>query len=867
MRILQFTLLFILLPGIHRAQEIDNQAIRHWEAKVENSVNDSSKIMNMIELSETLFFFGRSAEAAQLDTSIYELSELRNFPEGKVRALLNFSRSQVRFGNFDQAMHHLNDAHNLAKPINYQIGLSLIQLNRGGILENTGERDTAKVIFNQALKLVLKINYHHGIALAYNYIGMMLTKSGKPEESLDFFRKSIEEYALTHKEFESKSPHSNIGQSYDILGNQEKAFEYYYKALDINMRYGNILGTVPQLNNIGVIYENRGDLPRALEYYQKTLDILEEYEDFSRIYYVYGGISKVYSKQKKYDLAMEYMQKAVNMGIQQNNNDALYTSYNNIGDILGDKGDYKESTTYFKKAIDINNSQENKKITRSFGKIGDNFRHLKMLDSARFYYEKAQRSGNEYGIKEISNSADLGLAKIHFENRDFTESYPYAIKAFNTAEELTNRKIMSESALLLSKLSAQKGEFKKAYWYHETYSTQKDSLLNESSIQRLTELQMQYEFDREKKDLKLEQEKKDLEYRIEIQHQRMVQYASFGSLALIIVVAFFFYRSFQMKKRDNLKILEQSQQLTFKNEQLEELSSFKEGLTHMIAHDMKNSLNVILGLSENESEEKMKNIHHSGSQLLRMVLNMLDIQKFEEAQMKLNPKTHGIDYITKEALYQVELHAYSEGVTIVNKIDQKVLLECNEDLIVRVLVNLLTNAIKYSDRDSKVILSMTHQPNEMVSISIRDFGGGIPEEDLPHVFEKFWQTNAMKQGNISSTGLGLTFCKLAIEAHGGEISVSSENMNGTDFFFTVPTSRTSQQGKVKRTDFILHEEKIRIETLSKELRVLEVYQAGEIFKILSRDDARDISSLWANELRSAVEQSDEEKFRELVNLA
>ncbi len=866
MKIQPFILLLLMHPGLSLAQVIDNHAIRHWESEVANSESDSSQMMNMVELSETLFFFGRSAEAAKLDSTIYELSEQHELPVGKVRALLNFSRSQVRLGNFETALKLLEEAQELAQRINYQEGKLLAEINRGWILESTGRRDTGKAILDQALQSVAETDYHHIKALLYNQIGMMLTKSGKPEESLDFFRKSIEAYALTHKQFESKSPHSNIGQAYDILGNQEKAFEYYNKALDINTEYGNILGTVPQLNNIGIIYENRGDLPRALEYFQKTLDILEAYDDY-RVYYVYGGISKVYSKQKKYDLAMEYMQKAVNIGKQQKNNDALYTAYNNFGDILSEKGDYRESTDYFKKALSINDKLENKKITRSYAKIGENYRQLGEWDSAHHYFEKALQLGEEHGIKEIFNIADLGLARIYFERQEFISSYQHAEKAFKTAQELTNRQVMSESALLLSKLSAQKGEFKKAYQYHQTYTSQKDSLFNENTIQRLTELQMQYEFDREKKDLKVEQEKKDLAYNTKIQRQRLVQYAAFGGLVVFIVVAIFFYQSFQRKKRDHLKILEQSQQLAFKKDQLEELSSFKEGLTHMIAHDMKNSLNVILGLSENESEEKMKNIHQSGSQLLRMVLNMLDIQKFEEAQMKLNPGIHEIDYLIKEAFYQIELYAHAEGVTLVNNIKDKVLLECNEDLIIRVLVNLLTNAIKYSDREGQVVISMDHLSEHTVSISIRDFGTGIPADDLPHVFEKFWQVNALNQGNISSTGLGLTFCKLAVEAHGGEIGVSSEKREGTDFFFTLPKSEKRPSDTMKQEDFIIREEKSRIENISKELQALEVYQAGEIFKILNRKDVQNISSQWVNELRTAVEQSDGEKFKALLDFS
>ncbi|MDW3193705.1 MAG: tetratricopeptide repeat protein [Cytophagales bacterium] len=847
-------------------QDTENMAIRQWRDAVAKAEGDSSRLAAMIELSETLFFFGKSEEAAQLDTAIHDLSVKANLPFGKARAMLNFCNAQDRLGNFDRAMEYLKQGLEISEEIGYDIGTCRLILERGAIYEKMGEHIASERDVMDGLALALKINYHHGVALAYNTIAIVKAKSGNLEESKADLHKSITAYQQTHKTFELKSPYSNIGQVYDMMGDPDKASEFFSKAMNINRSFDNELGMATQLNNIGGIYQRQGDLPRALEHYQKSLDILEAYQSYSRIFYVYGSVGMIYMRQKKYELAMEYFQKGIKLGIEQNNREALAVGYGHVAELLSEQGHYRESTNYYLKALALTESQgQLSKINTLFDDIGDNYLKLDMYDSAKYYFQEALKVGKQHQLTRVLAPASLGLATVYLHQRDLTRSKQHAREALKNAEAQMNRQRISDAAKILSDIAYQEGDFKNAFSYHKLYSEQKDSILNENSIQKLTELRMQYEFDREKKEIDLEQQQKELAFNDELERQKAIQYATIGGGILFIILAVIFYRSYRRKRLDNARIQEQADQLAFSNEQLQELSSFKEGLTHMIAHDMKNSLNVILGLSENESEEKMKQIHQSGGQLLSLVLNMLDIQKFEEAQIHLNPSKQSIQKLISEAILQVELLAYSEGLTIERELDDAPLVHCNESLIVRVLVNLLTNAIKYSRGQSSIKITSSQNSTDTLTISIIDYGSGIHEDDLPHVFDKFWQTKAKQSGQVTSTGLGLTFCKLAIEAHGGNIHVASNYGQGSTFTFTLPL-KTMAEPEASQGKLVVQEEQSLVEELSQELRKLQVYQAGEIFRILNRDEARNMQSPWAQELRMAVEQSDTEKYRQLVDL-
>ena len=109
----------------------------------------------------------------------------------------------------------------------------------------------------------------------------------------------------------------------------------------------------------------------------------------------------------------------------------------------------------------------------------------------------------------------------------------------------------------------------------------------------------------------------------------------------------------------------------------------------------------------------------------------------------------------------------------------------DDDKLRRILVNLLGNALKFTPRGGTITLE-AKPDGECLRFGVRDTGEGIPKEAFERIFEKFGQVETRKSGRKMSTGLGLTFCRLATEAHGGSIWVESEVGVGSTFYFTIP---------------------------------------------------------------------------------
>jgi len=159
------------------------------------------------------------------------------------------------------------------------------------------------------------------------------------------------------------------------------------------------------------------------------------------------------------------------------------------------------------------------------------------------------------------------------------------------------------------------------------------------------------------------------------------------------------------------------------------------------------------------------------------------------------------------------------------------------NIMERVIVNLLTNAIKYSKMKSRIIISVKLK-KEKIRVEVIDEGEGIPSESIDSIFNKYYQQNARYLGFLNSTGIGLTFCKLVIETHGGTIGAISKLNIGSTIWFELPVlsenevmfKEVIQDFSRKNTEKI-DDEKILVQYKMK-IANLEIYQTGEIFNIL-----------------------------------
>jgi ligand-binding sensor domain-containing protein/signal transduction histidine kinase len=323
----------------------------------------------------------------------------------------------------------------------------------------------------------------------------------------------------------------------------------------------------------------------------------------------------------------------------------------------------------------------------------------------------------------------------------------------------------------------------------------------------------------------------------------------------------------------------QTERLRSANEQLVDLGKFKEGLTNMIVHDLKNPLNTILGLSVQQE------VLQATRQMLNMVLNILDVQKFEATAFKLSISTQRLIKLTYNSLNEVRLLIERKSLEIINDIPLTINVSVDAEIIERVMVNLLTNAIKHTPNNGKIRLyvnpTFVKTSRGWITVAISDTGVGIPMDKLDVIFEKFIQVDALKSGSVHSTGLGLAFCKMAVEAHQGQIGVQSCEGEGATFWFSLPLSEMQNENMPAQLpeneeNYYLTAEKIELAEIEKntlkpylaKLAQLSVYQYSEVREVLDEMQIAETRNLllWKRQIENALRACNEEKYDELLNL-
>lgn len=220
-------------------------------------------------------------------------------------------------------------------------------------------------------------------------------------------------------------------------------------------------------------------------------------------------------------------------------------------------------------------------------------------------------------------------------------------------------------------------------------------------------------------------------------------------------------------------------------------------LLHFIVHDLRSPLsNVLMGMQalslpevgtlNPAQQEVLARAVSSGRWMETLINSLLDLSRLESGQMRLELLDVTVPELIEEAVQQVSLQAGNRGVHLERRNLAHVdWVRLDRALTVRILVNLLSNALKFTSRGKTVTLETSLREGNLL-FSVIDQGPGIPKEYLAAVFDKFVQVEARQAGIMTGNGLGLTFCRLGVEAQGGCIWMESELGLGTTVKFILP---------------------------------------------------------------------------------
>ncbi|MEH2059308.1 MAG: hybrid sensor histidine kinase/response regulator [Nostoc sp.] len=219
------------------------------------------------------------------------------------------------------------------------------------------------------------------------------------------------------------------------------------------------------------------------------------------------------------------------------------------------------------------------------------------------------------------------------------------------------------------------------------------------------------------------------------------------------------------------------------------LLKLREDMVNMIVHDLRNPLASIVlgaeilrfaGLSPKHQQGKIDQILIAGQQLQSLIDSLLIMAKLESGKMLLNYTEVDLCALCISAVADIEAIAAQKNLTLISELPQPGgMIAVDAVIFRRVLDNLLSNAIKFSPSKSQVTLRGEYLPAGGAKVQVADSGSGVPEDLRQIIFQKYEIGNLMPE--VSQIGLGLAFCKIAIEAHGGTITIEDNHPNGSIF--------------------------------------------------------------------------------------
>ena len=544
---------------------------------------------------------------------------------------------------------------------------------------------------------------------------------------------------------------NGIGDSYRYISRNEQAIDYYFKALRLAEKTRNEKNRGIALNNIGLIYNNIKDYPLALDYIKRSFKIFGKYKDKSLTIQSYNNLASIYWNDNQVDSALKYYNLAFEVSKEINDLVGLLHSYNNLGVVYLEKGEDYTALEYFYRSLEISKDLNDKSgEAQTLNNLGQVFISLEKYNTAASNIEEA----------------------------------------LSVAQELNAKAIIADSYFYLSKLYENTSDYKAALAYSKKFNTTKDSIYNVEQNRRIQKLHEEYVLQKKDNEIRILQKDKEI--------ANVITFAVIFLVALLIFIAILIYNRYRAKIKSNKQLTELNEQLNSSNEQLNNINLTKDKIFTIIAHDLKNPLSGFKNITSvlvdyyndmNESEirESLETIKDASNNLMLLLENLLTWAKLQKNEIENYPEKFAINYLVKKYIDHYNPKAKQKNIDIVYNNGEEVYAYGDPNLISVVIKNLVSNAVKYSNNDSKVVVDIQNIDNK-ATFTITDSGIGIEESKLNDIFEiSSDKDSRYGTDGERGTGIGLILSKSFVGMNNGDIWIESEEGKGTTVSFNVPS--------------------------------------------------------------------------------
>jgi signal transduction histidine kinase/DNA-binding response OmpR family regulator len=660
-----------------------------------------------------------------------------------------------------------------------------------------GQLNKADSILVQNITFCDSFELERPLCDAYSYLGRVKRLVGQFEEGIDALEKSITYSACKNDSVVLGYTYETIGATYYSKGDYGKSIASFEMAKDLYLGQDDVQSIAQIYNNIGRVSFEVGNYQIALENYYEALDVLRN-GDMSETFVsaaVYNNLGNIYQRLQNYPDAIKSAKDGLRIAEILGYPRMIANSHANLGKSYLHVDSLELAAYHIRQCLTIRS--ESDLITglpMAYILLGDLDSEKGDFESAIAHYKKSIAYAETNGqIKELAKAhhqaavAFLAINQLSKAKQNIEASIAYAQQANTKAQIVDSYQTASEVYALL-------GNFEKAHEMLQNLLVSKDSIADDDLGRELLRKDLAFDYAQRAYRDSVENATVVRLQEAEIEKEKASTRILWVSIVVFIILIAVLFHRYRISQKQKKTIEEEREKLNEANEKLIGLDKMKSDFFANVSHEFRTPLTLILGpvnrlLKKTDLDKKeikyLETINDNAEQLNARINQILDLSRLEADINQLEKAPVGFKPFLDRLLgnYASTFEEKELQLDLDVQLDAELQLNLDQEKYGNVVNNLLSNAIKYTPQKGQISVKAWEEDAEL-SLEVKDTGIGIPPEDLPRLFNRFYQAKNAQKNN--SSGIGLAICQELAVLMNGKIEVESEIGKGSAFTFSIP---------------------------------------------------------------------------------
>ncbi|MEO0896441.1 MAG: ATP-binding protein [Bacteroidota bacterium] len=728
------------------------------------------------------------------------------------------------------------------------------QSEAGGAMITQGQYEKAKEHHQKGLGIWEKLDHKPEMSESYNSLGLIFKRLGKLDQAIEFLEKSIALNREIGDSLKNAGPFMNMASIHEVKGDLLLSLEYNTSGLELCKISGNDRILAIGFNNLANNYKDLGDMVKASEKYLEAQAINEKIGDTWGVVNNLNNLSVLLIEDKQHERAHGYLEKAKEVSQESGLIQGEAMTYANMAFLWTSQKRWEEGLNVLQVALTL---KEEKKLEAFFGgyleqELGNVLIQLNRLDEAEAYIKKGlelnKSFGNAQGIARLYHS----LSQLYRKEGDWKRAYIHAQKGYDQAASLQNLMLQSNLAKEQVDIYKHLNRSEEALKMFEIHMSLRDSLYNEKNTRSLISQGYRYAYEQKAYRDSVENAIVIAQKVEENRRRKTTSYFLIIGLVMTIIFGLVLWNRFRLTRsqkkiieEEKAKLDESNTQLNAANHKLKELDQFKSRFFTNISHEFRTPLTVIGGMidqvrsnPEKWLEKGSEMIKNNVSNLLHLINQILDLRKLESGNLSLSLILDEVVNFLRTHTESLRSMAESKEIELTFQSDIPELnMDFDPDKLLLIQTNLVSNAIKFTPKGGKVDVKVRRTDESHLLFEVKDNGIGISDQQLPLIFDRFYQADNEHTQAGEGTGIGLSLTKELVQLMEGSIWVESQKNKGSTFQVALPITQQAPRRKVENISLI---PKIDLQEAVKQEEIGEHSLDSELPTLLIIEDNPDV---------------------------